>query len=115
MKNQEKSASIMEKNTAALAQSLAILAFALKSSVTKSTQASRAEFKDSTISIKNKTKAKNKCSIKDRGKNKFSIKAGMIIKSSSLKAISYLSMAKMPSSAYLVLEKKEYLGFTSFP
>ena len=108
MKNQEKSASIMEKNTAALAQSLAILAFALKSSVTKSTQASRAEFK-------NKTKAKNKCSIKDRGKNKFSIKAGMIIKSSSLKAISYLSMAKMPSSAYLVLEKKEYLGFTSFP
>lgn len=74
-----------------------------------------AEFKASTIRIKNKTKAKNKCSSKLRGKKKFRIKAGMMTKSSSLKAISYLSIAKMPSSAYLALLKNEYFGFKVYP
>ncbi len=101
----------MLKNTAADAQSLAILACLCHLSVIKSTHASMLEFSASIIKIKNKTLMSKICSIALMGRKKLKITQGIITKSSMRKEISYFKSVFMPSSAYCVFLKKWYLGF----
>lgn len=107
IKLQTKRAKSTLKNTAVLAQSLAIFAFSCHSFVIKSTQASIAEFKASIIKISIKTLTNNKCSKKLTFKKKLKTIAGIIIQSSILNAISFLNKAKIPSKAYLALFKND--------